>query len=182
MTIKVLARQKFAPQDMINVGEITGAHGIKGQVKVAALTDFPETRFAKGAELYLEKQRRTVEVLASSQHKGLYLLTLSGIEDRETAQSLLHTYLQVSRDSLPELPEGEYYHFQLIGLSVYEDDVLLGTITEIMQTGANDVYIIEGAKDAKYPEILLPALKSCILKVDIAAGRMDVKIPEGLLD
>lgn len=169
-------------EQMIIVGEITGAHGIRGQVKVESLTDFPETRFAPGVELYLQAQQRTVKILAASQHKGLYLLTLDGIADRDAAQSLLHTYLLVSRDELPELPEGEYYHFQLVGLSVYEGETLLGELTEVMQTGANDVYIIKGAPGSKHPEILLPALKSCIEKVELDTGRMYVNIPEGLLE
>lgn len=169
-------------EQMINVGEITGAHGIKGQVKVEALTDFPETRFALGAELYVQKLGKTAEVVSASVHKGLYLLSLSGITDRDQAQALLHTYLQVPQSSLPELPPGEYYHFQLIGLEVYTEGRRLGEITEIMQTGANDVYVIQTPPGAKPAEILLPALQSCILNVDLAAGRMDVKLPEGLLD
>lgn len=167
---------------MIMVGEITGAHGIKGQVKVESLTDYPETRFAPGAELYLEAERRTVKVLSASQHKGLYLLSLEGVDDRDAAQKLLHTYLSVSQDELPELPEGEYYHFQLVGLAVYEGETLLGELTEVMQTGANDVYVIKCVPGSKQTEILLPALKSCILGVDLGAGRMDVRIPEGLLE
>lgn len=169
-------------EQMISVGEITGAHGIKGQVKVAALTDFPETRFAPGAKLYVQKLGQTAEVISASVHKGLYLLSLSGIDDRDRAQALLHTYLQVPQSELPELPPGEYYHFQLIGLAVYQADELLGEIVEVMQTGANDVYVIQAPAGKKPSEILLPALKSCILNVDLAAGRMDVKLPEGLLD
>lgn len=165
--------------EMIMVGEITGAHGIRGQIKVESLTDFPELRFAPGARLYVEKQRRWANVLASGMHKGLYLLTLEGVTDRDAAQSLLHTYLRISQDDLEELPDGEYYHFQLIGLKVYEDDRLLGELVEIMQTGANDVYVI---RDAQGAELLLPALQSCVLKVDLASGTMAVKIPEGLLD
>ena len=107
----MIAKQQYSPDDMIIVGEITGAHGIKGQVKAECLTDFPEVRFAPGAELYVEKLRQNRKVLAASVHKGLYLLTLAGIEDRDAAQALLHTYLRVPMDSLPPLPEGEYYHF-----------------------------------------------------------------------
>jgi len=182
------AKHQYFPESMIIVGEITGAHGIKGQVKVESLTDFPELRFAPGATLFLEKQRRQVEILASSLHKGLYLLTLSGITDRDTAQSLLHTYLRVPRENLPELPEGEYYHFQLIGLPVYEGERYLGELADIMETGANDVYVIKNpAPEDGWPaEILLPALQSCICRVELptenTAGRMEVKIPEGLLD
>lgn len=169
-------------EEMINVGEITGAHGIKGQVKVEALTDFPEERFAPGSELYSAKLGRTVRVISAGVHKGLYLLGLEGVGDRDLAQSLLHTCLQVPKSSLPALPEGEYYHFQLIGLQVYEGEKLLGELTEVMQTGANDVYVIAAPAGQKPAEILLPALKSCILGVDLAAGKMTVKIPEGLLD
>lgn len=164
---------------MIMIGEITGAHGIRGQVKVESLTDFPELRFSTGARVYVEKQRRWANVLASSIHKGLYLLTLEDITDRDVAQSLLHTYLCISRDDLEELPEGEYYHFQLVGLKVYEDERLLGELVEVMQTGANDVYMI---RNEQGDELLLPALQSCILKVDLSSGTMAVKIPEGLLD
>lgn len=180
----MIAKQQYSPDDMIIVGEITGAHGIKGQVKAECLTDFPEVRFAPGAELYVEKLRQNRKVLAASVHKGLYLLTLDGIEDRDAAQALLHTYLRVPMDSLPPLPEGEYYHFQLIGLQVFEGERYLGQLTEIMETGANDVYIIKNAEPAPGlpAEILLPALQSCIKQVDLAAGRMQVQIPAGLLD
>lgn len=167
---------------MINVGEITGAHGIKGQVKVESLTDFPELRFAVGSELFCEKLGKLLTVEATGVHKGLYLLSLSGVNDRDVAQGLLHSYLQVPMTELPELPEGEYYHFQLIGLNVYEGERLLGEITEVMQTGANDVYVIKAPEGVKPAEILLPALKDCILGVDLAEGTMSVKIPEGLID
>lgn len=178
------AKHQFFAEDMIIVGEITGAHGIKGQVKVESLTDFPDLRFAPGVELFLEKQRRWVKILAASLHKGLYLLTLEGVADRDVAQSLLHTYLRVARESLPELPEGEYYHFQLIGLQVYEGERYLGRLEDIMETGANDVYVIKNQQPepGAPAEILLPALQSCICRVDLAAERMEVKIPEGLLD
>lgn len=173
---------KMHSSQMINVGEITGAHGIKGQVKVASLTDFPEVRFAPSSELYCEKLAKYVTVEAAGQHKGLFLLNLSGISDRDVAQSLLHSYLQVPMEDLPELPDGEYYHFQLIGLKVFEGEKLLGEITEVMQTGANDVYVITAPAGQKPAEILLPALKECILSVDLADGKMSVKIPEGLID
>ena len=183
MTIKLQDKQKeISAENMINVGEITGAHGIKGQVKVAALTDFPQERFAPGSKLYSPKLGRTVEVLTSGIHKGLYLLLLDGVDNRDSAQALLHTYLQVPQSSLAALPEGEFYHFQLIGLKVYEGDKLLGELTEVMQTGANDVYVITSQSGHKPSDILLPALKSCILDVDLQAGTMAVKIPEGLLD
>ena len=181
MTKKIVAVNKA--DHMINVGEITGAHGVRGQIKVSSLTDFDDIRFAVGAKVYVEKLKATMTITQSSVHKGLRLLQLDGITDRDVAQSLLHTYLQINRNDLQKLPEGEYYHFQLLGVEVYEDDKHLGTISSVQQTGANDVYYIDTLdKSGQKGQILLPALKSVVLSVDLENNRMQVKIPAGLLD
>lgn len=167
---------------MIDIGEIMGAHGVKGQLKVMSLTDFEDIRFAVGAKVYVQKLKKYMTITQSSVHKGLYLLQLDGIADRDTVQELLHTYLQIDRDDLQELPEGEYYCFQLIGLQVYEEDKLLGTITDVQQTGANDVYHIKTPDGSHKGLILLPALKSVVMSVDLENNKMQVKVPAGLLD
>ena len=169
---------------MINIGEITGAHGIKGQIKVASLTDFDDVRFAVGAKVYVEKLQTTMTITQSSVHKGMQLLQLDGITDRNMAQSLLHSYLQIESGDLQELPEGEYYQFQLLGVEVYEDEKFLGTVSRVQQTGANDVYYIDTPNDemGQHGQILLPALKSVVLSIDLETNRMQVKIPAGLLD
>lgn len=168
---------------MINIGEITGAHGIKGQIKVASLTDFDDVRFAVGAKVYVEKLQTAMTITQSSVHKGMQLLQLDGINDRDLAQSLLHSYLQIESSDLQELPEGEYYQFQLLGVEVYEDDKFLGTVSKVQQTGANDVYYIDSSEDmGQHGQILLPALKSVVQSIDLEANRMQVKIPAGLLD
>lgn len=167
---------------MIDIGEITGAHGVRGQIKVSSLTDFDEIRFAVGAKVYVEKLQQYMSIIKSSIHKGLYLLQLDGINDRDQAQELLHSHLQIQEKDLQELPEGQYYQFQLIGLEVYEDDKHLGTIIDIQQTGANDVYHIKTADGSNKGLILLPALKSVVLKIDIDNKKMLVKVPNGLLD
>lgn len=168
---------------MINIGEVTGAHGIKGQIKVASLTDFDELRFAVGAKVYVEKLHTTMTITQSSMHKGVHLLQLDGITDRDTAQSLLHSYLQIASSDLQELPEGEYYQFQLLGVEVYEGDKFLGVVSKVQQTGANDVYYIDTPDEVgQHGQILLPALKSVVLDIDLTNNRMQVKIPAGLLD
>ncbi|MGI5824956.1 MAG: ribosome maturation factor RimM [Bacillota bacterium] len=180
MSKKIVAAKK--EDKMIDIGEITGAHGIKGQIKVASLTDFPEIRFATGAEVYVSKLNTFMTVTQSSVHKGLYLLQLDGLNDRDKAQDLLHSHLQIDKNDLQELPEGEYYCFQLIGLKVYEDDNLLGTVVDVQQTGANDVYHIKTPDGSHKGLILLPALKTVVMKIDLENGKMQVKVPEGLLD
>ena len=172
----------FKKNNRINVGEITGAHGIRGQVKVASLTDFAELRFAPGSKLYVERLQKTMKITESQIHKGLYLLKFDGINDRDLAQALLHSYLQIEAEDLGELPAGQYYHFQLIGMQVYEDEYLLGEITDVRQTGANDVYYIKTPDGSHGGEILLPALKEVVLNVDVANRRMQVKVPAGLLE
>jgi 16S rRNA processing protein RimM len=167
--------------DWITVGEITGAHGIRGQVKVASLTDFAEQRFAIGSELYIERLQKKMKITESQIHKGLYLLKLDGINDRDLAQALLHSYVQIDINDLAELPEGQYYHFQLIGMQVYEDDTLLGEIIDVRPTGANDVYYIKTPDGSHGGEILLPALKDVVLDVDLSMRKMQVKVPAGLL-
>jgi 16S rRNA processing protein RimM len=111
-------------------------------------------------------------------HKGMALLTFAEVGDMAAAQRLRGCFLQVPAADLPPLPEGRYYIYQLVGLSVWEKDVCLGALTEVLQPGSNDVYIVrEGSR-----EILVPALKSVIKGVDLAARRMDVELPAGLLE
>jgi 16S rRNA processing protein RimM len=164
----------------IKVGEITGAHGIKGFIKVEPLTDNPLGRFAVGNKLWLEKPNKEFEVESMQIHKGLMLLKFKGIDDRDSAHALLHTYIKIDKSALAKLPEGHYYHFDLIGLNVYEGEEYLGQVVDIFTTGANDIYVVK--KDENTKEILLPALKSIVQKIDVAAGRVDVVLPEGLRD
>ena len=168
--------QKFE----IKVGEVTGAHGVKGMLKVAPLTDDPFGRFAVGNTVWVEKLAKPMEIESSQEHKGLLLLKLKGIEDRDMAHALLHTYLKVAKVDLAKLPKGHYYHFDLIGLKVYEGENCLGELVDIFTTGANDIYTVKPENGGK--EILLPALKSVVKKIDLEAGRMEVVVPAGLLD
>ncbi len=157
------------------VGIIKGAWGIQGDLRVESLTDNPD-RFAANSQLYLEG--RAVRVRRSREVKRGIVLTLDSVHDRTTAERLRGKSLTVSADVIPSLPEGVYYHYQLIDLEVCTcEGTRLGTVREILTTGANDVYVIErpGARD-----LLIPALRRVVVGVDLPAGKMVVRLPEGL--
>jgi 16S rRNA processing protein RimM len=107
------------------------------------------------------------------------LLMLTGVSDRESAESLRGLTVYADQDEALPLEEGEYYQFQIKGLSVRtQDGQDLGSVTEVLETGANDVYVVVGSAG----ELLLPAIRDVILGIDLAAGTMTVRVPEGLAD
>jgi len=167
-------------EDLINIGKIAGTYGYRGMVRISPLTDFPE-RFGKLKKVIISHNGAAREVLVEDArpHGSSYLLKLEGIDNREDAQEYRNALLQIEPSQIYPLPEGYYYHFQLQGLSVYEEKRgFLGELTEILATGANDVYVV---KSAEYGEILLPAIKDVILEVDLKEKRMLVKLLPGLI-
>ena len=108
------------------------------------------------------------------------ILEINEIKDMNQAESYKGKYLFIDKKDARILPEGRYYIFQLIGLNVYEDDVLLGTITDIIQTGSNDVYIVKS--DDKDKDLLIPALKQVVKNIDLENKRMEVQLLEGTSD
>jgi 16S rRNA processing protein RimM len=140
---------------------------------VQALTDNPR-RFAPKAKLWAGTQ--PVSVRKSRAAQGHIYLTLKGFNDRTSVERFRHALLQVPESSLPALDEGEYYRFQLIGLrAVTAGGEQIGTLEEIIETGANDVYRVRKADGT---DILLPARDDVILAIDIAAGTMTVDPPD----
>ena len=163
--------------DWLVVGKIVAAFGTKGEVRVMSQTDFPR-RFDPGAELWVERDERRFIVEHCRWQKGQAVLKLSAVGDRDQAEELRGRYLRVPGSDLAELEEGEYYLFQLMGLRAStEDGRELGRIKDVLQTGANDVYIV----DTPAGELLLPAIKDVVKSVDLAAGRMVVHLLPGLL-
>ncbi|PKO21365.1 MAG: 16S rRNA processing protein RimM [Chloroflexi bacterium HGW-Chloroflexi-1] len=162
------------------IGKIVGPHGIRGEVKVAVLTDYPE-RFQPGARIYLgsEAAAAPAEIVAARPHKNLLLVLLASVPDRNAAELLRDKYLLIPEDQAMPLGEHENYAHDLIGLAVETvDGEALGRLTEILFTGANDVYVVAGSEG----ELLLPALREVVLQVDLAAGKMVVALPDGLRD
>ena len=147
---------------------------MRGELKVDPLTDFPQ-RFAPGAVLWAGESRYTVQH-TRSQPRTL-LLELEGIETRTQAESLRGLLLEVPEEELAPLGEDQYFRFQILGMSVVDrDGQPLGRVEEVLETGANDVYIVRDAES----ELLVPAIDSVVKEVDVAGRRMVVELPEGL--
>lgn len=166
----------------VTVGVIVAAHGIGGEVRVKPLTDFPE-RFETTRTLFIEKgdgERDAFIVERARVHaKGLYILKLKGVSDRNAAEELRSFELQIPRDEVMPLPDDSYYVFDLLGTDVITiAGEKLGELVDVLQTGANDVFHV---RDAVGKEILIPALKSIVQVVDLKSGRIVVDLPEGLL-
>ena len=163
---------------MIRIGLIQGVHGVRGEVKVLPLTDFPR-RFQKGKSVRLSQKEGLFVMESVRRQGGIYLIAFGGVQDRDAAQGLLGSYLEIAEEEAMALPKDRFYHFQLLGLKVFEDGVCLGEIDEIIATAANDVYAVRRPDGGHF---LLPALKSVVQQVDLEAGRMDVALPAGLLE
>jgi 16S rRNA processing protein RimM len=160
------------------VGRIRRPHGVRGQVLMEIYTDFPE-RLLTQRIVYVGRDHRELKLASVRSHNDGLLLGFEGIVTPEDAGLLRNQILYVDAREQPELPKGEYYHHQLIGMQVLdENDQNLGTLTEILETGANDVYVI---KTVDGSELLLPAIPEVILEVDLPNKIMLVHILPGLL-
>ena len=164
------------------IGKIAGTHGIKGTLKVFPTTDDPR-RFSllKKVIIELRGKREEFNVASVSYHKQFVLLTLKEIGDINIAETYkTGTILIDEADALP-LEENEYYARDLYDMEVFESDgEMLGTITDIIETGANDVYEVTNTKTGEV--ILIPAIKDCIVDVDTKNKKMTVKLLKGLRD
>jgi 16S rRNA processing protein RimM len=176
--------QTRAPEPRyLTVGRVVGAHGLRGELTVEILTDDPH-RFGRLDRVLvgLEGEEPVPWLLIGYRlHKRRALLRLAGCEDRPTAETLRGYLIQIPRGEAIPLEEGEYFEHQILGLGVWTvSGECLGEVAEIIYTGANEVYVVHGT-DPGHPEILIPAIEDVVLKIDLEAGRLVVKLPEGLL-
>lgn len=166
-------------EEVFQVGVITSPHGVRGEVKVFPTTDDNE-RFKDLKTVLLDNGhgRKELEIEGVKFFKNMVILKFKGIDDRNDVERLRQAKLLVTRENAVELEEDEYFIADLIGLSVTSDEgEELGTISDVLQTGANDVYVIskEGA-----PDLLLPAIHDCVLDVDVEKGQIQVHLLPGL--
>ncbi len=160
----------------IAVGHVTRAHGIKGEVAIEVRSDDPD-RFAEGATVFTESGR-SLEIERSQPHGRRMLVKFAGVEDRTGAEALRGTVLVVPESWLPELPDGEYWPFQLEGCEVVtESGRSLGAVSEVIPNPANDLWV---AVDGEGTETLVPAIRDVIVEVDIGQRRVLVRDVPGL--
>lgn len=167
-------------EDLLQVGIITSTHGVRGEVKVFPTTDDP-ARFKKLKEVVLDtgKEMKNLEIQGVKFFKNMVILKFKGIDNINDVEQYKTKSLYVTRKNAVNLKKDEYFIADLIGLSVCSDDESIkGEIMDVMETGANDVYVIE-LEDGR--ELLLPAIKECVLSVDMEAGMMKIHVLDGLL-
>ena len=171
------ARKRPAPDPppgFVHVGVVAGAHGPSGALRVLPDSDNPD-RYARGGELSIGGQ--TYRIAAAAPFKTTYLVRLDGLDDANAAAALAGEPVLAAEATAPPLPEGVYYHYQLIGLTVVgADGAPLGALTEVLRTGANDVYVVA----SENAELLVPAVADVVRAVDLEHGAMTVALPAGL--
>ena len=168
-------------EDLLQVGVITSPHGVWGEVKVFPTTDDP-ARFKKLKQVILDdgKNQREMEIMSVKFFKNLVILKFKGLEDRNEVERLRQAKLTVTREHAVKLKKDEYFIADLMDMAVVTDEgEALGHISDVLQTGANDVYVIsrEGT-----PDLLVPAIRDCIKQVDTEQGLMTVHLLPGLRD
>lgn len=168
-------------EDILQVGIITSTHGVRGEVKVYPTTD-DVRRFKRLKEVILDtgKEQITLEIEAVKFFKQMVILKFKGIDNINDVEKYKQKSLYVTRKNAVRLSRDEYFIADLMGLKVIdESEEEIGILREVMETGANDVYIID-MKDGR--ELLLPAIKQCVLQVDVENGFVKVHVLDGLLD
>lgn len=171
----------LVPEGYLAVGRITAAHSLRGEVRVESHTDFPE-RFEPGLTLFVGSSLYEATVESARPHKQMLLLKLAGVDNRNDAESLRGQWLFVAEEDAIPLEEDTYWVHEIIGMRVEtEEGEFLGTVTDVLHTGANDVYILQRAGSANEEELLLPAIADVIQRVDVHEQRMVVRLLPGLL-
>lgn len=176
--------------EFIAVGLVLGAYGARGDVRVRALSDFPDrlrelekVRVTRDAGRVTSRAEwRAVE--SAERHGEDYVLRLEGVSERNAAAALHGALLEIPAAEVRPLPPGSFYRFEVVGLEVMDESGRrLGRVSDVLETGANDVYVVtregvapEGGKGRR-DEILVPALREVVLELNPTAGRMVVRLP-----
>jgi 16S rRNA processing protein RimM len=161
------------PETDLRIGLVRSAHGVKGAMRVELLTDFPD-RFAAGREVVVAGRR--LRITRSTEQPDGLLVTFDGIDDRTAAEQLIGAYFTVPLEDARALPADRYYHFQLVGLRVFDvrGDRELGEVAEVLTYSANDVLrVTDGSR-----EVLIPMIRSVVRAITPSEGRITVDFPE----
>lgn len=167
-------------EQMLKVGVVTSTHGVRGEVKVFPTTD-DSARFKKLKKVLLDtgNELLPLEIQGVKFFKQFVILKFKGLDDINKVERYKRCPLLVRREDAVPLSEDEYFIADMLGMEVLtEDGEVFGTLKDVMETGANDVYVVDSPA---YGEVLLPAIKECILDVDIKARKMKIHLMEGLI-
>ena len=167
-------------EERLQVGVISSTHGVRGEVKVFPTTDDP-ARYKKLKKVYLDTGRefRPLEIQGVKFFKQFVIVKFKGIDNINDIEMYKGRSLLVDRKDAVPLKQDEYFIADMVGIDVYtEDGEKFGVLKDVMETGANDVYIIDSLK---HGEVLVPAIKQCILGVNIEENRMDIHLMDGLI-
>jgi len=179
-----LSNSGSAPGELIQIGKIIGAHGIAGAVRVYSYAESPEC-FAQQRTLVLVDGRGVTQLRKiewSQPYKQVVRLVLEGIRHRDQADAMAGWGVYIAKKDLPPLEADSYYWSDLIGISVFTTEgEHLGVVEQIIPTGANDVYVVKTPPGHAVKEILLPAIASVVIEIDVPGRRMRVQLPEGLI-
>ena len=161
------------------VGLLRRPHGVHGEILMEVYTDFPE-RLEDGTTVFLGAKHKPAAIRHIRHHNEGLLFSFEGVDTPESAGLLRKQLVYVKTATRPALPAGQYYHHQMIGMTVVDDSGNeLGKLTEIIETGANDVYVVLSGSGK---ELLLPSIKQVVLDVDVESNRMIVHLIPGLLE
>ena len=167
----------MSEEKYISIGKIVNTHGHRGELRIFPLTDFPKRFLTMDAvTLYSQGMRRDMHIERARLHKQYVIVQFKEVPDMNEAEKLKGALLQITKEQLVALPEDSFYVFDIIGLKVFDPQgVYLGIVEDIIQTGANDVYVVAGEKGKP---LLVPALKDVVKQVDIQGGKMVVVLLE----
>ena len=164
---------------LVLIGKIVGVHGLRGTIRIQSYAESPEI-FRPGTVLLVidpEDRKTSCKITWIKPHSHRVLLTFKEISNRDQANALIGSELYIESNRFPKLEEGAYYWYELIGLNIYtSDDRYIGYLESIIETGANDVYVVKKGNK----EILIPALKSVVRSIEIDRKIMRVELPDGL--
>jgi 16S rRNA processing protein RimM len=167
---------KSSGLEYVTIAQVLAPWGVEGKLRVDVITDFPH-RLTPHSRVYLD--HKPVTIVSASWHKGQAIIKLEGIDSDEQAEKLRGKALEIHYRQLETLPEGQYYHFQLIGLEVWTTQgQRIGKVVRVLSTPANDNYVVASEKG----EILIPAIEDVVKGIDLEAKRITIEAIKGLLE
>jgi 16S rRNA processing protein RimM len=167
--------------ERVTVGRVVRPHGVRGEVVVVVLTDVPE-RFAPGTTLLMAREEggpaEPVVVEARHQHKSGVVVRFAGAGDRDQAEELRGRWLEIERSQVPPAPPGTYYHYELLGCRCFDGGRELGVVVDLAEDGGGLLLIVADGER----RVPVPFVASFLREIDVAAGRIDLELPPGLIE